>query len=122
MCYWNQRGYLAFGPSACGFDGVRRYRYSCSTEEYISENGLVEPVIEETLSESDLSREKTMLSLRLSDGTDSETLEALIADKEKKKFIQFLISGSLAINNEKGGLSLTDRGFLVSNRIISELI
>ena len=90
MCYWNQRGYLAFGPSACGFDGVRRYRYSCSTEEYISENGLVEPVIEETLSESDLSREKKCCLCDFQTVPTVKRLKHLSPIKKKRNSYSFL--------------------------------
>lgn len=122
MCYWTQQKYLAFGPTACGFDGSSRFRIDCSIDEFIEKNGLVEPLVEENLSFTDLEEEKTMLSLRLCDGIDKQTFDRMIADKQKKGFVENLLSSSLAYVNDKGGLSLTDDGFLVSNEIIRNLM
>ena len=122
MCYWTQQEYLAFGPSACGFDGKRRYRINCSTDEYIEKNGLVTPDVEETLDDKSLKSEKIMLSLRLSDGLNKQTFDEICENEEKKRFVDYLLSSSLAVINKSGGISLTNRGFLVSNRIISELM
>lgn len=122
MCYWTQQKYLAFGPSACGFDGASRFRIDCTTEEFIKNKGIVPLTVEETLSDEALSDEKIMLSLRLSDGIDKETLDKLSLKNSKKMFIQNLLSSSLARINDRGGLSLTDSGFLVSNEIIRNLI
>ncbi|MBQ6052407.1 MAG: radical SAM family heme chaperone HemW [Clostridia bacterium] len=122
MCYWTQQKYLAFGPSACGFDGNRRYRIDCSTDEYVKNKGIVAPLLEEELNGTELLSERIMLSLRLSDGIDGETLNEIRRNKEKERFIESLVSSSLAKYNERGGISLTDRGFLVSNNIISRLM
>jgi oxygen-independent coproporphyrinogen-3 oxidase len=122
MCYWTQQQYFAFGPSACGFDGIHRYRINCSAKDYISKNGIITPSVEETLDTDQLFSEKVMLSLRLSDGTDAETLAKICENETKQRFVDQLISSFLARINESGGLSLTDRGFLVSNSIISELM
>ncbi len=122
MCYWTQQKYLAFGPTACGFDGTSRFRIDCSTDEFIEKNGIIEPVVEETLSFTNIEEEKTMLSLRLCDGIDKQTFDRIISDKQKKAFVDNLLSSSLAYVNDKGGLSLTDDGFLVSNEIIRNLM
>ena len=122
MSYWTQEKYLAFGPSSCGFDGKNRYRIDCSVNEYIKNNGIVPPIIEETLTDEDLRSEKIMLSLRLSDGIDRKILDEICKNDEKKRFVDYLLDSSLAVKNESGGISLTDRGFLLSNRIISELM
>ncbi len=122
MCYWTQQKYLAFGPSACGFDGTSRFRIDCTTDEFIENNGVVPLTVEETLSSEALADENIMLSLRLSDGVDKETFDAISAKNSKKMFIQNLLSSSLARINSRGGISLTDSGFLVSNEIIRNLI
>ena len=122
MCYWTQQRYCAFGPSACGFDGKTRYRIDCSTEDYIDKCGVVPVRIEETLDYDALESERIMLSLRLSDGTDKSLLDKLMLNVRKSALIERLISSSLARINERGGLSLTDDGFLVSNEIIRNLI
>lgn len=122
MCYWTQQKYLAFGPSSCGFDGKNRYRINCSTDKYIKNNGIISPLTEEVLTANDLKSEKIMLSLRLSDGIDKQILDELCKNTEKKRFVEYLINTSLAKVNSNGGLSLTNRGFLLSNKIISELM
>ncbi len=122
MCYWTQQKYLPFGPSACGFDGIHRYRIGCTTDEYIKNRGTVTYSIEETLDDSDLTAEKIMLSLRLADGIDGDMLKPICQNKEKERFINGIVSSSLAKYNERGGISLTNRGFLVSNSIISRLM
>lgn len=122
MCYWTQQKYLAFGPSACGFDGTSRYRINCSTDEFIAKKGNIVPSVEEILSPDELETEKIMLSLRLSDGIGRAALNKIFLYPPKKQFISRLISRSLAKINADGGLSLTDSGFLVSNEIIRNLI
>ena len=117
MGYWTQRPYYAFGPQACGFDGKNRFRNDCTTTEFIEKNGIIAPKIEETLSQKALADEKNMLALRLSDGTDSD-----IFTENNKKFIEMLLRKGFAKMNKNGGISLTDRGFLVSNTIITQLL
>lgn len=116
MGYWTQRPYYAFGSQACGFDGKNRFRNDCTVKDFIFTNGIITPSIEETLDEQALKKEKTMLSLRLKNGTDSSVFCG------NRAFIERLIKEGLAVLNKKGGISLTDRGFAVSNSIIAELV
>jgi len=120
MCYWEQKKYYAFGSQACGFDGKNRYKIDCTTKDFIENNGIIEPTIEETLDENDLENEKIMLSLRLKDGINGEILNKIKNKPTKMQLIERLIKTGLAIKNGNG-FRLTDRGFLVSNEIIREL-
>ncbi len=116
--YWNCDEYLGFGPAAHSFFAGRRFYYPRGLEEYIAGNPPVQDGDGGSL------KEYIMLRLRLSTG---------IEDAEMKRrfgvglsFFDKGVIGSL----EKSGLikylpkrlSLTKKGFLVSNSIISELI
>ena len=116
--YWRREPYLGFGPAAHSFYRGKRYAHPRSLREYLDTQGqniiLTDPCdnpIEEEL----------MLRLRLTEGVNIATL---VPDKnavyrvlstarplEKAGFLQM----------EKERISLTPKGFLVSNAIILRL-
>lgn len=113
--YWQGVPYLCFGCGASGFDGVRRYKYGVSVDEYIRSDGLVLPETEEILDGKDLLGERIMLSLRTSDGVS----RSLLTDAQIR-FLKSLESAGLTLE-KPGGFRLTDEGFLLSNTIILKL-
>lgn len=116
--YWNDKEYLGLGPSAHSFIGGRRFYFSSDTEAFVNGG---RAVFEDFGGDE---KEYLMLRLRLTAGVDiSKFKEKFGKDfplKLKKKAILFKDKGLLNINDNN--ISLTPKGFLVSNIIISELI
>lgn len=98
--YWRLVPYLGLGKSAHSFYGGRRFFYDNDFNKIDDGVGGTRD-------------ERLMLSLRLCEGAD----KSLLNDDGYKKFIQ---SGFLGEND--GKIFLTEKGMLVSNFIISELL
>lgn len=114
--YWNGGVYFALGCGASGFDGTHRFKIPADTTAYIRANGLLEPVIEQTLTAQDRDAEYWMLRLRTSDGVDQNR-----ANDRQRLFLEQLVKQKLAVRTSNGW-ALTARGFLVSNEIILQLL
>ncbi len=105
MRYWTLGEYIGFGPSAHSLFKGRRFYHPNDLESFSSE-------IEEGPFEPE--KEYIMLGLRTSDGVNKE----LLTDAQKavlKKYSPYVIDSGESI-------SLNAEGWLISNRIISELI
>jgi oxygen-independent coproporphyrinogen-3 oxidase len=130
MTYWQANPYYAFGISAHGF--LEGYRYSNTRDLYeymmLFQNSDVlnqsskfnfEKVQEKNfISEDENLEEKILLGLRLNPG-----LELFDSIKSKIDFskIDFFKEQGL-IHYENNRLTLTDRGALLSNKVIGDLI
>lgn len=116
--YWTLDNYLGIGPSAHSFIDGKRFYFPDDTEYFI--NGS-KAVFDCTGGDCE---EYIMLSLRLSKGLDLNILEKKFGntpvDRIMKKIPFFKEKG--LINFENNVLSLTEKGFLLSNNIIAELI
>lgn len=117
--YWRGEEYLGIGPGAHSFIDGKRFFTEKNTEEYIkavSENR--SPYI--GFEKGGEEKERVMLSLRLKEGIKIGSLS-----KETQKRILALspkYEASGLITLSEGRLSLTEKGFLLSNLIISDLI
>ena len=74
--YWNLEPYLAFGPSAHGYDGRKRWWNVSSLDDYLSKLFINEkPVIDcETLSSKNQFNETVIYGLRTNNGISMEKL------------------------------------------------
>lgn len=113
--YWNCEEYAGFGPAAHSYYGGKRYFIPDDLHGFI--NGRSKPVV--TDDEPGQWDERIMLGLRLRKGINvndhPEKREYLL-----KKAALFEKAGYMEING--GNISLTPKGFLLSNSIIAELI
>lgn len=125
MKYWTLHDYWGFGPSAHSLVGKKRFSYVCDTEAYISAISESDEVIDkiETINGTEVCGEYLMLGLRTTDGIKSEILE--------KKYLTYFseIEKVLLSYHKTGHTSfdgsswrLTPEGFLISNRIISDVL
>ncbi len=125
--YWRCEEYLGFGPHAHSYFDSKRYFEDCGVTQFIDRNG--EPKITYTDTDVDKAEEYIMLSLRLAEGLDTDRLARL--DKEGR--YSNIVSNAMEINrlsyekliniSEDGKhISLSERGFLVSNAVISRLL
>ena len=125
--YWQGCEYIGLGPCAHSYRDQIRYSYKRDISGYIDSlknNTLPEYDEYYLLSSDDLINEKIMLSLRLAGGLDTkELLQKFGKDilSDKKDEIDMFINGGYA-EEENGFIYLTDKGMLVSNYIISELL
>lgn len=125
--YWRCEEYLGFGPHAHSYFDGKRYFENCNVSQFIKSDGKSEIAYTET--DVDKAEEYIMLSLRLAEGLDTDKLASL--DKEGR--YRNITSNAMEINGlscekfiniSRDGkhLSLTERGFLVSNTVISRLL
>lgn len=109
--YWRREEYVGIGPAAHSFYGGRRYAVPRDIESFISSPCQSEDVTDGSPDESE---ERIMLGLRLSEGIPEELYAPLAGNLRLIPQEYYRI--------ERGRLSLTAEGFLLSNSIISALL
>lgn len=115
--YWHDEEYIGLGPSAHSFIDGKRFYFPRNIESFYNN----ETVFESNGGDED---EYIMLSLRLTEGLIFENFEKKFGHKVPSTIIsraKSLQKVGLVTINEKS-LSLTVKGFLVSNSIISHLL
>ncbi len=125
--YWNSTPYIGLGPAAHGFVNNQRYSNIADVDEYIRriESGVLPIDFVEELSARDKLNEAILLSLRTTRGINKENLirefgEPALSILESSSIAVYLNEGFLEVTD--GYLKLTDRGFLVADKIISDLL
>ncbi len=120
--YWQGEDYLGLGPSAHSLIKGKRFYYGRDLSAYL-ENPT--ELFEDTGGSLE---EKFMLSLRLSSGISLTELKGTFPDELTESKLEKIIkkatllsSGGL-VNFSGDRISLTDRGAVVSNSIITELL
>ena len=118
--YWTRREYVGFGIASHSFFENRRFSVKSDLHEYIKNAHSLpyslsaSTASNDVLTEAEAEEERVMLGLRLSDGI-------VYAVPEKEKYIKMLVAEGYAIRNGNK-LSLTEKGFFVSNTIIGGLL
>ncbi len=116
--YWNCEEYLGLGPSAHSFIDGKRFYFRRNTSEFIYGNTAVFDDFGGDMAEF------VMLKLRLADGLNNQDyynrFGSLIPSKMFKRAEDFAEGGYVTISKE--AISLTDRGALISNHIIGNLV
>ena len=114
--YWRLDDYIGIGPSAHSFLDGKRFYYPRSMEEFL--NG---SVIDDGTGGDE--KEFIMLSLRLKSGLDYSSYENRFARPLPRRVLDSVERfTSLGYMESDGShASLTPKGFLISNYIISEL-
>ena len=117
--YWNLDPYLAFGPSAHGYDGKKRWWNHRSLDMYISDikNNKLPVNNSEILSSKNHYNEMIMNGLRTSKGINMKDLSRI----DSKVDFDYMISKwpQLAIDNQY--LKLKDNDFMLLDEITSDL-
>lgn len=117
--YWNLNPYLAFGPSAHGYDGKRRWWNHKSLDRYITDvnNGVLPINNSETLTRRNHYNEIIMNGLRTSRGVDIKSLlsinNKLNAHELSKNWPQLIIDNNY--------LKLNNNDFMLLDEISSDL-
>ncbi|MBE6546245.1 MAG: radical SAM family heme chaperone HemW [Ruminococcaceae bacterium] len=119
--YWKQEEYLGFGVAAHSCIGGERFGNSRSISDFLAGKDIT---AERTvLTDQDIRNEYIMLRLRLTEGLSLSDYQMRFGNEletECPAIASFLQGGFL--KKENGRLSFTDRGFFVSNTILSELL
>lgn len=119
--YWHGEEYLGFGVAAHSYFEGERFGNSRKMEAFLLGENIVEERIR--LDKNELRNEYLMLRLRLSEGIDEQELTANFGvsfDELAPSLGAWLAHGFM--KKENGRISFTDRGFFVSNAILSELL
>ena len=116
--YWNLENYLGIGPSAHSLIGNKRFYYEDNIYKFNKEAKILSEGIGGT------EEEYLMLRLRLSEGIKVDQYESKfkvsfpqIYFERIKKYEAFNL-----VKFNKNEIKLTNKGFLLSNKIISDII
>lgn len=122
--YWRIHPYLAFGPSAHGFDGSKRWNNARSLDQYIQQiESERSPVsLSETLTERDNLNEYIGFGLRMSAGIDINKFHGTSKSEFKNKYSLVKLKWGKYFNENQNNISLTQKGMLFSDLIIPELL
>ncbi len=116
--YWKCREYLGLGPASHSFVNGKRFFFERDTEKY-----LTSPTFINDGDGGDF-EEYCMLNLRLSDGIDIELLKEKFDEQPLLRLLKKAekLSSTETVETSDGKVKLTEKGFLVSNAVISELL
>jgi oxygen-independent coproporphyrinogen-3 oxidase len=127
--YWKGKKYLGLGPSAHSFNETSRQWNIANNHKYIESitNGIV-PFEKEELTEVQkvneqiMTRLRTIWGLKISDFPMklSGQVGLTISDLLRRRSQSFIEDGLIVLNN--GSLILNDRGKLIADKIILELM
>lgn len=119
--YWRDEEYIGVGASAYSYYGGRRYGNTSSIDDYLSGVTMVDS---ENITKRDMAYEYAMMRLRLREGFSLSEYQALFGNSfmsgKEQKVANYLRHGLINICNDR--ISLTERGFYVSNTILGELL
>ncbi len=120
--YWNSKEFIGVGLSAYSYLDGKRFGNTKNLQKYLDGSGISEYC---DIIDPDAEKyEYAMLALRLSEGISLSEYKKLFSEdflSGREEIISRLsLGGYVTINN--GRLSLTEKGFYVSNYIITELL
>lgn len=127
--YWKLWNYVGLGVAAHSYLHMQRFANTGEIAEYVNflENKNQIPVASaHALTQEEQKEEFVMLSLRKADGLDPDKFfeefgENFLATR-KAKLAELIKGGFLILNPQTNRIFATDKGFLVLNKIISQLI
>ncbi|MBO5409150.1 MAG: radical SAM family heme chaperone HemW [Clostridia bacterium] len=115
--YWTRAPYIGFGAAAHSFYRNQRFSNPSSISEYVRRASVKNY---ETVSSQDALFEEVMLSLRTDMGVKFENLPDSFLKKNQDLIEQYQKGGYLIVQTD--GFRLTEKGFFVSNAIISSFL
>ena len=120
--YWRLEPYLAFGPGAHGFDGIKRWWNKKSIDYYLNKlkNNELPIESEEILSPKDAFNETIMNGLRLIEGAKIKKLNSYL-DMDIKEHLEPYMEKWPYINNNGKNLTVKKEGLLFTDEIITDL-
>ena len=121
--YWRCNEYIGLGLAAYSYFNGERFGNTNKFSEYFSENP-TKYSYRESIDMESKAYEYVMLSLRLSEGFSTEEYKKLFGfdflSSRKDVISKFISSGHMKHENNR--IYLTEKGFYISNAILTELI
>ena len=121
--YWENKSYIGVGASAHSCYGGKRYSNFAGIEEYLSENP-TQYVTEELHDSKAAAYEFVMLGLRLKKGISLSEYKSLFLSDfltgREEKIISFVKGEYMTFDGDR--IALTEKGFYVSNTILTDLL
>ena len=129
LAYWRQESWLAAGPSASGHIGGHRWKNVARLDDYLATDdaGFAPITDHEPPDFARAIRERIMTALRLREGLDaaSTLAAAALVDLTAPERLQEAADDSTRagwLTQHAGRWTLTDRGFLVADRVAATLM
>ena len=121
--YWRCEEYIGVGLSAHSYFDGKRFGNTNDRYAYLNDKcGIIS--LEECVNSDSLAYELVMLGLRLSDGFSRTEYENITGSDffvgREKQINKLIESGYLMVSGDR--IALTEKGFYVSNTILTELI
>ena len=121
--YWRNEQYIGLGMSAYSYFDACRYGNSCKKEEYYS-HGRAKYRQVEKVSPYDERFEYAMMRLRLGEGINLRDYKAHFSEeffeKRADKINKYIDLGLVRFEN--GRIFLTEKGFYLSNTVMSDIL
>lgn len=124
--YWTRQPTLGLGVSAHELWSGRRRANVASLEGYVARlrEGARPIALDRAIDAAEAAREEVFLGLRLSGGVEEARVEAQVAASRDPRlpgdYADWIAAGILA--REAGRVRFTERGFLVSNEVLSRFV
>ena len=126
--YWKRRDYLGIGLAAHSYIDGTRFANTDNIVKYaekIEDEETIPIEVSKNLTQQEMKEEFIMLSLRTKGGIDLEAYKQEfnenLAAKKKSTIAELIKHGFLILTNDNH-LTCTNKGFLVLNRLVLELI
>ncbi len=119
--YWTCGEYLGFGVAAHSYFGGSRFGNSRDIEAFLAGRDIIEERAQ--IDADEQRREFVLLGLRLARGVDTLEYRALFGKEfpiGEQTVQRYVIAGLMRVDGTR--LRFTDRGFFVSNAVISEIL
>lgn len=116
MKYWSCEEYLGVGPSAHSFIGGKRFYTPRDFEGFLKEGKYVDD------GPGGSEQEYIMLRLRLTEGVVFEEYRERFGSQFPAEFVERAGEMAGLVECDDRGIRLTRQGFLVSNRVIGEML
>lgn len=124
--YWTGAPYWAFGVSAAGYDGARRWSNTRNIHQYLTKIEAGEsPVAEtETLDADDLQSENLFLRLRLKEGVNlldhEQRFGVRVTERYAKELARLNEAGLIELNNDT--LKISRAGTVLANEVFAAFV
>lgn len=118
--YWDNNTYYGFGAAASGYDGFNRYTNQTCLSKYI-ENPF-EKIETVEVSDTQKLEEEIFLGFRKGEGIDVYKIKEKYGFDFEKEYEEVLEKFRSFIVKTEKGYRFNDRGFMISNEILTEFI
>jgi len=123
LCYWNDKHYLGFGPSAAGYIGNIRYNNFADFKDYyimLDKNKIMMDKI--NVNEEDHEKEFIFLGLRKSTGINLEDFKNIFKASFTEKYESVINKFNNLLEVNDGSIKLKPEAYFISNEIFSEFM